>query len=80
MESIGLGRAQVRTALRVIGILAGGMLMIVPSYINQELFGRLKLTVPVSIAVSLQLFALGIILFIAAIGPERLRRSVRTGA
>jgi len=67
-----------RTALRVVAIIAGGMLMIVPAYINQALFGRLKLTVPVSLAVSLQLFALGIVLFVVAIGPKRLQSNLRS--
>ncbi len=77
MESTGLA-SPIRTGLRVVAIIAGGMLMIVPAYINQALFGRLKLTVPVSLAVSLQLFALGIVLFVIAIGPRRLQSNPRS--
>jgi hypothetical protein len=78
LESMGLGREQIRTALRIVAIVAGGMLMVLPAYINQTLFGRLRISVPVSLAISLQLFVLGVVLFIAAIGPARLQRLGRT--
>jgi hypothetical protein len=78
LESFGVGRPQVRIALRIVAIVAGGMLMVLPAYINQTLFGRLRISVPVSLAINLQLFVLGIVLFIAAIGPARLERLART--
>ena len=77
MESLGVGRAPIRVALRILAIVAGGMLMVLPAYINQTLFGRLRISVPVSLAISLQLFILGVVLFIAAIGPARLERLAR---
>ncbi|TMI39861.1 hypothetical protein E6H16_00925 [Candidatus Bathyarchaeota archaeon] len=77
MESIGVGREEIRIALRIVAIVAGGMLMVLPAYINQTLFGRLRISVPVSLAISLQLFVLGVLLFIAAIGPARLERLAR---
>lgn len=78
MESFGVGMAQIRIALRIVAIVAGGMLMVLPAYINQTLFGRLRISVPVSLAISLQLFVLGVVLFIAAIGPSRLERLAQT--
>ena len=77
MESPGVGRAQIRVAFRILAIVAGGMLMVLPAYINQTLFGRLRISVPVSLAISLQLFVLGVVLFIAAIGRARLERLAR---
>jgi hypothetical protein len=77
LESLGVGRAPIRVALRIIAIVAGGLLMVLPAYINQTLFGRLRISVPVSLAISLQLFILGVVLFIAAIGPARLERLAR---
>lgn len=77
MESPGVGRAQIRVAFRIVAIVAGGMLMVLPAYINQTLFGRLRISVPVSLAISLQLFVLGVVLFIAAIGRARLERLAR---
>ena len=77
MESIGVGREEIRIALRIVAIVAGGMLMVLPAYINQTLFGRLRISVPVSLAISLQLFVLGVLLFIAAIGPARLEGLAR---
>lgn len=77
MESPGVGRTQIRVAFRIVAIVAGGMLMVLPAYINQTLFGRLRISVPVSLAISLQLFVLGVVLFIAAIGRARLERLAR---
>ncbi len=77
MESLGVGRAQIRIALRIVAIIAGGLLMVLPAYINETLFGRLRISVPVSLAISLQLFVLGVVLFIAAIGPARIERLAR---
>jgi len=77
LESPGVGRAQIRVAFRIVAIVTGGMLMVLPAYINQTLFGRLRISVPVSLAISLQLFVLGVVLFIAAIGPARLERLAR---
>jgi len=77
LESLGVGRAPIRVALRIVAIVAGGMLMVLPAYINQTLFGRLRISVPVSLAISLQLFVLGVVLFIAAIGRARLERLAR---
>jgi len=77
LESLGVGRAPIRVALRIVAIVAGGLLMVLPAYINQTLFGRLRISVPVSLIISLQLFILGVVLFIAAIGPARLERLAR---
>jgi hypothetical protein len=77
LESPGVGRAQIRVAFRIVAIVAGGMLMVLPAYINQTLFGRLRISVPVSLAISIQLFVLGVVLFIAAIGRARLERLAR---
>jgi len=56
----------------VVVIIAAGM-MILPAYINYEL-GPTKtgFNPVVSMAISLQLFAIGVVLFIVAVGKERL--------
>ncbi|HZD12816.1 MAG TPA: hypothetical protein VE177_04775 [Candidatus Binatus sp.] len=77
MESRFFASAGVRTTLRIIVMITGGFLMVLPAYINQVLFGRLKLSIPVSITLSVQLFVIGIVLFIVALGPRRLQRVAR---
>ena len=53
-------------------VILAAFLMILPAYINYEL-GPTKtgFNAVVSIAISLQLFAIGVVLFIVAVGKER---------
>ena len=58
--------------VRAILVVIGATLMITPAYINYE-FGPVKLgfEAATSMGLSLTLFAIGIILFIVAVGPEK---------
>jgi len=46
--------------------------MILPAYLNYELFHRLNLDITVSMSISLTSFALGILIFILVVGKERI--------
>ncbi len=54
----------------ILVVLAAG-LMILPAFINYELWHRGYLSPVASMAVSLQFFAIGVIVFILAVGKER---------
>ena len=58
--------------VRAILVVIGATLMITPAYLNYEL-GPVKLgfEAATSMGLSLTLFAIGIILFIVAVGPEK---------
>jgi hypothetical protein len=58
--------------LRGVLVVVAAALMIFPAYVNYEL-GPTKLgfSAVVSMGISLQLFAIGVILFILAVGKER---------
>jgi ABC-type sulfate transport system permease component len=51
-------------------VIIAAALMILPAYINYELF-KTGFNPVVSMAISLQLFAIGVVLFIVAVGKER---------
>ena len=54
----------------VVGVAAA--LMILPAYVNYQLGpAKTGLNAVVSMAISLQLFAIGVVLFIVAVGKER---------
>jgi hypothetical protein len=58
--------------LRGVVVIVAAAFMILPAYINYEL-GPTKLgfSAVVSMGISLQLFAIGVVLFILAVGKER---------
>ena len=49
-------------------------LLILPAYINYELWHRFNLNPIVTMAISLQLFAIGIVVLILAVGPTILEQ------
>lgn len=51
-------------------VIIAAALMILPAYLNYELF-KTGFNPVVSMAISLQLFAIGVVLFIVAVGKER---------
>ena len=65
--------SEISKLLRGVVIVIATAFMILPAYVNYEL-GPTKMgfNPVVSIAISLQLFAIGIVLFILAVGKERL--------
>ncbi|HLC10983.1 hypothetical protein E6H19_07160 [Candidatus Bathyarchaeota archaeon] len=58
--------------LRAIMVVIAGALMILPAYLNYELFHRLNLDITVSMSISLTSFALGILIFILVVGKEKI--------
>ena len=67
-----LAGAEVSDILRGIMVVVAGALMILPAYINYELFKHANFDVTVSMSISLTSFALGILIFVLAVGKERI--------
>ncbi|HZY46866.1 MAG TPA: hypothetical protein VFE96_03620 [Candidatus Bathyarchaeia archaeon] len=63
---------EIQDILRGIAVVIAGALMILPAYLNYELFHRLNLDPTVSMSISLTCFALGILIFILIVGKERI--------
>ena len=57
--------------LRGLVVVVAAAFMILPAIINYELWSKASINPVVSMAISLQLFAIGIILFIIAVGKEK---------
>ncbi len=65
-----LDRVEIRSFLKGILIVAAGALMILPAYLNYVIFSRLRFELVVSLSISIMLFALGVLIFILAVGTE----------
>lgn len=65
-----LERVEIRNFLKGILIVAAGALMILPAYLNYVIFSRLRFELVVSLSISIMLFALGVLIFILAVGTE----------
>jgi small-conductance mechanosensitive channel len=63
---------EIHDILRAIMVVIAGALMILPAYLNYELFHRLNLDITVSMSISLTSFALGILIFILVVGKEKI--------
>ncbi len=63
---------EIHDILRGVMVVIAGALMILPAYLNYELFHRLNLDITVSMSISLTSFALGILIFILVVGKERI--------
>jgi len=63
---------EIHDILRGLAVIIAGALMILPAYLNYELFHRLNLDITVSMSISLTSFALGILIFILVVGKERI--------
>jgi uncharacterized membrane protein YdcZ (DUF606 family) len=67
-----LAGAEVSDILRGIMVVVAGALMILPAYINYELYKHANFDITVSMSVSLTSFALGILIFVLVVGKERI--------
>lgn len=67
-----LAGAEVSDILRGIMVVVAGALMILPAYINYELFKHANFDITVSMSISLTSFALGILIFVLVVGKERI--------
>lgn len=47
-----------------------GALMILPAYLNYEIFSKLQFELVVSLSISIVLFALGVLVFILVLGKD----------
>ncbi|HZY93458.1 MAG TPA: hypothetical protein VFE98_01175 [Candidatus Bathyarchaeia archaeon] len=66
--------SEVQRFSRGVLVLIAGGLMILAAYINYELWHRFNLNPIVTMAISLQLFAIGIVVLILAVGPTILEQ------
>ena len=71
MSAIRFGDSDLAKILRGVLVIVAAALMILPAYLNYEIW-KTGFNPVVSMAISLQLFAIGIVLFILAVGKERL--------
>jgi hypothetical protein len=71
MNSVRLGDSNTVKILRGVAVIVAAALMILPAYINYEIW-KFGFNPVVSMAISLQLFAIGIVILILAIGKDRL--------
>jgi ABC-type Mn2+/Zn2+ transport system permease subunit len=58
-------------------VVLAGALMILPAYINYELFHRGNFDVTVSMSIGLTSFALGILIFILVVGKDRIEGTTK---
>ena len=71
MNAVRVGDSDLVKILRGVAVIVAAALMILPAYLNYEIW-KTGFNPVVSMAISLQLFAVGIVLFILAVGKERL--------
>jgi hypothetical protein len=61
---------EVRNFLKGVLVIMAGAFMILPAYLNYEIFNRLHFQLVVSMSISLMLFAIGIVTFILVLGKQ----------
>jgi len=71
LSAVRVGDSDLAKILRGVAVIVGAALMILPAYLNYEIW-KTGFNPVVSMAISLQLFAIGIVIFILAVGKERL--------
>lgn len=71
MGAVKFADTEIGKLLRGLIVIVAAAFMILPAIINYELWSKASINPVVSMAISLQLFAIGIILFIVAVGKER---------
>jgi hypothetical protein len=71
LSAVRVGDSDLAKILRGVAVIVGAALMILPAYLNYEIW-KTGFNPVVSMAISLQLFAIGIVVFILAVGKERL--------
>ena len=67
-----LAGAEVGEILRGVMVVVAGALMILPAYINYELYKHANFDITVSMSISLTSFALGLLIFVLVVGKERI--------
>jgi uncharacterized protein (DUF983 family) len=72
MNAARLGDSDLVKILRGVAVIVAAAFMILPAYLNYEIWKNGVVSPVVSMAISLQLFAIGIVIFILAVGKERL--------
>ena len=70
MGFMSLERIEIRNFLKGILIVIAGALMILPAYLNYVIFSNLHFELVVSLSISIMLFALGVLIFILAVGTD----------
>jgi len=65
-----LERIEIRNFLKGILIVIAGALMILPAYLNYVIFSNLHFELVVSLSISIMMFALGVLIFILAVGTD----------
>ena len=71
MNALRVGDSDLVKILRGLAVIVAAAFMILPAYLNYEIW-KAGFNPVVSMAISLQLFAIGIVIFILAVGKERL--------
>ena len=71
MSAVRVGDSDLTKILRGVAVIVAAALMILPSYLNYGIW-KVGFNPVVAMAISLQLFAIGIVIFILAVGKERL--------
>ena len=71
MNAVRVGDSDLVKILRGVAVIVAAAFMILPAYLNYEIW-KTGFNPVVSMAISLQLFAIGIVIFILAVGKERL--------
>ena len=71
MSAVRVRESDLAKILRGVAVIVAAALMILPAYLNYEIW-KTGFNPVVSMAISLQLFAIGIVIFILAVGKERL--------
>ncbi|HVH14625.1 MAG TPA: hypothetical protein VNA15_02760 [Candidatus Angelobacter sp.] len=71
MNAVRVGDSDLVKILRGVAVVVAAVFMILPAYLNYEIW-KAGFNPVVSMAISLQLFAIGIVVFILAVGKERL--------
>jgi len=61
---------EIKNFLKGVLVIMAGAFMILPAYLNYEIFSRLHFELVVSMAISLMLFAIGIVTIILVLGKE----------
>ncbi len=71
-------RPEVRNFLRGVLVIIAGAFMILPAYLNYEVFTRLHFQLVVSMSISLMLFSIGIVTFILVLGKDAFENKEET--
>jgi VIT1/CCC1 family predicted Fe2+/Mn2+ transporter len=71
MSAVRVGDTDLVKILRGVAVIVAAALMILPAYFNYEIW-KGGINPVVAMAISLQFFAIGIVVFILAVGKERL--------